>query len=42
MLVLPLDVECVSHIESSGPYKYDTRRLEAQTFDFESIASCAK
>ena len=37
-----LDIEYVSHIASSGSYKHDTRRLEPQTFDFESIASRAK
>ena len=39
MPVPPLDIECISHLESSGSYKHDTRRLEPQTFDFESIAS---
>ena len=38
----PLDIECVTHIESSGSYKHDTRRLEAQSFYFEFIASRAK
>ena len=42
MPVPPLDIECVSHIESSGSFKLDTRRLELQTFDFESIGSPAK
>ena len=42
MLVPPIDFENISHIESSGSYKHDTRRLKPQTFDFESIASRAK
>ena len=37
-----LDIECISHIESSGSYKHGTRRLEPQTFDFESVASSAE
>ena len=35
MLVPPLEIKCDSHVESSGSYKHDTRRLERQTFDFE-------
>ena len=42
MPVPPIDIESISHIESSGSYKHDTRRLKPQTFDFESIASRAK
>ena len=42
MPVPPLDIECVTHIESSGSYKHDIRRLEPQTFDFETRGSCAK
>ena len=38
----PLDIECVTHIESRGSYKHDTRRLEPQTLDFEPIASIAE
>ena len=42
MPVPPLDIECVSHIESNGSYKHDTSLLEPQTFDFLSRASRAK